>query len=255
MLPFGLSIPSTLDEAQAIGPTNWQALLRAEPASAAAWMEAAAALGHREAQLVMGQWRLDGHGAARDPAQALAWFIKAARQGEPMGMNMAGRCCEVGWGTPVNAQTAAHWYQQAAVKGLPQAMYNLANLLASGIGVPQDHAAALTLYRNAADLGYAKAKTKIGRYYEDGLLVEKDLEAAFFCYQEGAEGGDFRGQFCYAGMLAERGRLEEAAEWLRKVPLTATPAYKEEAGRLLMRSSHPVFHEIGKDMLAQVGNR
>lgn len=255
MLPFGLSIPATLDDAQAVGLADWQAVLRAEPAAAAAWMAAAAELGHREAQLVIGQWRLDGHGVERDPAAALAWFIKAARQGDAMGMNMAGRCSEVGWGTPINVQAAAHWYQQAAVKGLPQAMYNLANLLASGLGVPQDHAAALTLYRNAADLGYAKAKTKIGRYYEDGLLVEQNTDAAFFCYREGAEGGDFRGQFCYAGMLAERGQLDEAAEWLRKVPLTATPAYRAEAGQLLLRSPHAVFRDIGKEMLAAPGNR
>jgi uncharacterized protein len=243
------AIPTSLQQCAATSAADWAAVLAAAPQQAARWMQAAATLGHSGAQATLGQWLLDGHGLERNPAEALAWFIKAARLGHPMGMNMAGRCCEMGWGTRQNFETAANWYRQAAHKDLPAAMYNFANLLAAGKGLAQDHANALAWYKQAADLGYAKAMTKIGKYYEDGLLVEKDLEAAFFCYREGAEGGDFRGQFCYAGMLAARGNTAEALLWLRKVPLTATPAYMQEAGQLLSQSPHPEFRQIGEQML------
>jgi hypothetical protein len=131
-------------------------------------------------------------------------------------------------------------------------MYNYANLLAAGKGVKQDHAAALQWYRKAADLGHAKSMTKIGHYYEDGLVVEKDVDAAFFAFGEGARGGDFRGQFNFAGMLAARGQMDEALVWLRKVPLTATPGYRRHAGEKLLQSTSPAFRAIGQQMLDSV---
>ena len=80
-------------------------------------------------------------------------------------------------------------------------------------------------------------------------MVPKDLDAAFVCFEEGARGGDFRGQFNYAGMLAQRGQVDEALEWLRKVPLTATRAYQEEVGPLLLQSPHAGFRAVGEQML------
>jgi TPR repeat protein len=244
-------LPKTTDDLNAISPAAWQAVLTGEPQDAARWTTAAARLGHADAQAVLGQWLLDGHGMARDPVQALHWFLLAAQQQHPMGMNMAGRCHEQGWGTPVDAGKAAHWYQLAARTALPEARYNLANLLASGQGVKQDHAQALALYRQATGQGYAKAYAKLGRYFEDGLLVEKDAAMAFDCYRRGAEGGDFRGQFCYAGMLAAQGRGAEALSWLNKVPETATPRYLRQAGELLSQSPDAAFRAVGERMLAR----
>jgi len=172
-----------------------------------------------------------------------------------MGMNMAGRCLENGWGTPIDLARAVAWYQKAAATGLDAGLYNLANQLAVGKSIPQDHAAALALYKQAADQGHAKSMTKIGRYYEDGVVVAQDLDAAFFCYQEAAQGGDFRGQFNFAGMLAARGRLPEALDWLAQVPLTATPAYLQKIGAVLQQSSHPEFVQIGQQLLARGGDK
>jgi hypothetical protein len=80
-------------------------------------------------------------------------------------------------------------------------------------------------------------------------VVEKDVDAAFFAFGEGARGGDFRGQFNFAGMLAARGQMDEALVWLRKVPLTATPGYRQQAGQKLLASAHPAFRTIGQQML------
>lgn len=231
---------------------EWQAVLSGPPEDAARWVGAAAQLGHAEAQAVLGQWLLDGHGLPSDPADALYWFLRAAQQGHAMGMNMAGRCHEQGWGTAVDFGKAAHWYQQAIrIAALPQARYNLANLLASGKGVAQNHTEALALYQQAAEQGYAKAFAKLGRYHEDGLLVPQDHDIALRCYQRGAEGGDFRAQFCYAGMLAAQGRQAEALHWLALVPTTATPRYLREAGALLLQSPNADFKAIGAQMLAK----
>ncbi len=243
--------PTSADDLPAITLPQWRAVLAAEPGDAAAWVEAAAQLGHTEAQAVLGQWHLDGRGVARDAAQALHWFLRAAQRGHAMAMNMAGRCHEQGWGTSIDADKAVHWYARAAPLGLPEAQYNLANMLASGSGVKRDHAQAFALYKRASEQGYAKAFAKLGRYFEDGQVVAQDASEALRCYQRGAEGGDFRGQFCYAGMLAAQGREAEALQWLAKVPETATPRYLAQAGAVLLESPHGAFRAIGERMLAR----
>lgn len=249
------ALPTSLEGLARLTPDEWKAVIAAEPKVAVPWMEQAAELGHPDAQIALGQWLLDGHGTERDPARALSLFLKAAQQGHVMGMNMAGRCFDNGWGTEADHFIAANWFRQAAHAGLDAGKYNYANLLAAGKGVPQNHAEAIQWYRQAADQGHAKSMTKLGHYYEDGRVVPKDMDAAFFCFEEGARGGDFRGMFNYAGMLAARGQMELALDWLRKVPLTATPRYKKEAGELLLQSPHPAFREIGQQMLDSVSAR
>ena len=245
-------LPQTLQDLDGITAQQWADVISGEPGPSAQWLQTAATLGHADAQSALGQWLLHGHGLPRDHAQAFMWFTQAAEQGHATGMNMAGRCLANGWGTPVDLVAAVRWYRLAAHKDLDLGMYNYANQLAAGKGVPQDHKAALGWYRLAADMGHAKSMTKMGRYYEDGLVVKRDMDAAFLCYQDGAEGGDFRGQFNLAGMLAAQGNMAEALQWLRKVPLTATPGFKAEAGRTLLESPYPEFRRIGQQMLNAV---
>lgn len=249
-----ISAPATEEEALAFTAEQLTALLNGDPAHAAAVLRALAGFGHADAQAILAQWLLDGRHVPRDPQEALRLFLAAAEQGHVTAINMVGRCHENGWGTPVDFFVSGNWYRQAARKGLDAAMYNYANLLQAGRGVAQDHATAIALYREAADLGHAKSMTKIGRYFEDGLVLEKDPEAAFFCYGEAARGGDFRGQFCYAGMLAQRGKPAEALEWLRKVIEGATRAYLMEAGSLLEASPDPAFRAMGTAMLAKAAD-
>ncbi len=242
-------LPQTVQDLMALTAADWRAATAAEPIAAAKWMLHSARLDHADAQTILGQWLLSGHGLDRDPVGALAWFLKAAAQGHPLGINMAGRCFENGWGAEVDFFAAANWYRQAATKGLDAGMYNYANLLATGQGVKQDPAEALQWYRKAAALGHAKSMTKIGFFYEDGRVVAQDTAAAFRWFEGGARGGDFRGQYNYASMLATRGQMAEALEWLRKVPLTATPGFKRLAGEQLLHSPHPAFQAVGQQML------
>ncbi|MDT7515276.1 tetratricopeptide repeat protein [Rhodoferax mekongensis] len=233
-----------------MSPAAWSAVIGADPPSAALWMRQASELGSADAQLVMGQWLLDGHGTGANHAEAIGYFLKSGIQGHAMGMNMCGRCFENGWGTAVDFFAAANWFRQAAHKGLDAGMYNYANLLATGKGVKKNDDEALQWYTTAARLGHAKSMTKIGHFHEDGRVVVKDAEAALAWFRKGAEGGDFRGQFNYASMLAERGRQEEAMFWLEKVPLTATAAYKRLVGDKLLNSPHASFQAVGRAMLA-----
>jgi TPR repeat protein len=101
-------------------------------------------------------------------------------------------------------------------------------------------------------MGHAKSMTKAGRFHEDGLGgVPRDAARAKDFYRRGAEAGDFRGQYQYARVLAEAGDTGQALEWLQKVPLTATPGFLEEVGRLLAGSADSRFSSLGQEMLAR----
>lgn len=213
------------------------AVLTGPAERAADWLASAARRGHTEAQAIFGQWLLDGRGVERDPAEALYWFKTAALTGHTMAANMLGRCYEHGWGAPICDKTATHWYARAADAGLDWGQYNYATSLQLGRGVPADRARAFALFRAAAAQGHAKSITVIGGFFEDGWEVEADAAMALRCYLRAAEGGDFRGQFNAARLLALAGRIDEARTWMQAVPSTATPAFLAKAHDFL--ADHP----------------
>ncbi|WP_340316773.1 tetratricopeptide repeat protein [Rhizorhabdus argentea] len=199
--------------------------LSGPPEQRAAFVAVAAEGGIAEAQAVYGQMLLDGTGVAVDPRTAVRWFDKAARQSHAMAINMMGRCYDLGWGVPVDKARAAEWFKAAADRGLDWGLYNYATALALGEGLAEDKSAALALFRRAAAMGNAKAMNFVGSFHEDGWVVERDLAEAARWYERAAEGGDFRGRFNHARMLADAGRIDEARAWLARVPETATPAF------------------------------
>lgn len=210
--------------------------MAAPPEERAAFVRIAAEGGVAEAQAVYGQMLLDGVGVPADQRAALLWFDKAARQGHAMAINMMGRCYDLGWGVPVDKVRAAEWFKAAADRGLDWGLYNYATALALGQGVAEDKPAALALFRSAAAMGNAKAANYVGSFHEDGWVVERDMAEAARCYAVAAEGGDFRGQFNHARMLADAGRIDEALVWLGKVPETATVAFAAKARAWLEQS-------------------
>ena len=228
---------------------QWQAVLAAPPVEARAWLGLAAQAGHAGAQALLGQWLLDGRGTDQPrPREAFDWFMQSARQGHDMAMNMVGRCYENGWGVSAVPEEATRWFRQAASRGLDAGIYNLANQYAAGRGVPRNDGQAFNLYARAAAMGHAKSSTKAGRYHEDGIGVPRNADQARDCYRIGAEGGDFRGQFHYARLLAARGDAEGALHWLQQVPQTATAAFLEEAAAVLAQIEDPRFRALGLAM-------
>ncbi|WP_294092124.1 tetratricopeptide repeat protein [Sphingomonas sp.] len=188
-----------------------------------------------EAQAVLGQMLLD----AGQAAEGFAWFNKAAAQGHLMALNMVGRCYDLGWGVAIDKARAAECFRIAAERGLDWGMYNYATSLTLGEGVAEDKPAALGWFEKAAAMGNAKAINYIGSFHEDGWVVTKDMAKAAEFYSRAAEGGDFRGAFNHARMLASEGRLEEARGWIARCFETATPAFVEKARAFLAASPWP----------------
>ncbi|WP_083654689.1 tetratricopeptide repeat protein [Burkholderia sp. SRS-W-2-2016] len=227
---------------------EFAAILAGPPERAAEWVAAAAHNGIVEAQAVYGQYLLDGHGVARDVGAAFVWFRHAARRDHPMAMNMLGRCYEHGWGTAPCAPVAVYWYRLAAQAGLDWGMYNYASALTLGNGIDCDRVEALVWFRRAAELGHAKSLNFIGSFYEDGWTVDADEDTALDFYRRAAEGGDFRGQFNYARLLAARGEIDAALPWLQQVPRTATVAFVAKMREWLAASPVDAFRALERSL-------
>ncbi|NYE21612.1 hypothetical protein FHW18_004044 [Pigmentiphaga litoralis] len=236
--------PVTPKDINAVTPEELAQILAGPPERAAAWLHAAAEGGITQAQLVYGQMLLDGRGVDRDPEQAVFWFKRAARKDDPMAMNLLGQCYQHGRGVAPNDVMAAYWHRLAAQAGLDWGMYNYATALALGAGVDADRKEAFAWLSKAAALGHAKSINIVGGFYEDGWEVDVDLDTALDHYLRAAEGGDFRGQFNAARLLADRGRMDDAIRWLRRVPDTATLAFKEKTRDFLQQSPHPEFQAL-----------
>ncbi|WP_248804754.1 tetratricopeptide repeat protein [Pseudomonas sp. MWU13-2100] len=224
-----------------------KAMLEENPARAAQAVLLAAGQGVLEAQALLGQILLDGQGIEQDPALALRWFRIAANGGHLMARNMLGRCLEHGWGGASDARAAAQEYRLAAEGGLDWGLYNYANLLATGRGVVEDQVTALACYRRAAELGHAKSMNLLGRYLEDGRFCPVDLVTACEWYRRSAEGGDFRGQFSYAAVLAERGQFDQAQGWLRQALAAGNLKFLRAARQALLAAVHPEIRALALD--------
>ncbi|TMU78719.1 sel1 repeat family protein [Pseudomonas fluorescens] len=222
------------------------AMLEQSPARAAQAILLAAGEGEVEAQALLGQILLDGQGIAQDQSLALRWFGIAAERGHLMARNMLGRCHEHGWGVAADASIAAQHYRIAAEAGLDWAMYNLANLLATGRGVAMNHSRALALYRCAAERRHAKSMNLLGRYLEEGQACPVDAAAARDWYRRSAEGGDFRGQFSFAAVLAGEGRIEEALNWLGEAMSKGNLAFLRVSSESLLASPHPDIRSMAQ---------
>lgn len=224
-----------------------RAMLDHSPARAAQAVLIAAKAEVLDAQALLGQILLDGSGIEQDQALAVRWFEIAARRGHLMARNMLGRCAEHGWGCTADLLAAAGHYRQAADAGLDWGLYNYANLLATGRGVPQDQAQALACYRRAAALGHAKSMNLLGRYLEEGIVCPADPELAREWYRRSAEGGDFRGQFSYAAVLADAGRIDDALHWLRQALAGGNLKFLSVAHRALLSATHPQIRALATE--------
>lgn len=221
-----------------------KAMLEESPARAAQAILIAAREGVLDAQALLGQILLDGQGIEQDQPLAVRWFEIAAQGGHLMARNMLGRCHEHGWGCVADASMAAGHYRVAAEAGLDWAMYNYANLLATGRGVIEDQVQALNLYRLAAELGHAKSMNLLGRYLEEGRFCPADPQAARDWYRRSAVGGDFRGQFSYAAVLADEENIDEALVWLRKALDGGNLNFLRVASKALLNADNLQIREM-----------
>jgi len=247
----------TLRREDVLDGQQLRAMLEDNPASAAKAILIAAQENIVDAQALLGQILLDGTGIEQDAALALTWFQIAARNGHVMATNMAGRCHEHGWGCEPDATKAAQLYRQAAEAELDWGFYNYGNLLATGRGVNKDQARALACYRKAAEMGHAKSMNMLGRYLEEGVCCERDLAVAHDWYRRSAEGGDFRGQFSHAAVLADQGRIDEAVSWFETALRIGNLNFLRVSRKTLLEASHPQIRQLAVDYherAAELGN-
>lgn len=220
------------------------ARLSGSPEERAALIRAGAEAGIAEAQAVWGQMRLDA-GEARD---GLGWFVRAAAQGHLMALNMVGRCYDLGWGVAVDKGRAAECFRIAAERGLGWAMYNHATALALGAGVAEDRAAARDWLERAIaaaegagePLLAAKALNFVGSFAEDGWAGPVDMIRAADCYARSARGGDFRGCFNHARMLAAAGEVATAADWIAQAGQLGHDRFRAQMRDWLARAGEPL---------------
>lgn len=236
-----------LQRTQALNGDQLRAMLADNPAKAAQAIVAAAGQNLVDAQALLGQILLDGQGIKRDPALALRWFEIAARHGHVMARNMLGRCYEHGWGCPADAAIAAGHYRRAAASGLDWGLYNLGNLLATGRGVMENQQQALRCYAQAARMGHAKSMNLLGRYLEEGQYCVADPQSAFDWYRRSAEGGDFRGQFSHAAVLADHGHLDQALAWLKSALENGNLNFLRVARKTLAAAPIPAIRAMAGD--------
>jgi TPR repeat protein len=225
-----------------------RARLEESPEEAAKLLRAGAEAGLPEAQAAFGQALLDGRGVAADTVAALRWYRAAAASGNLMAINMVGRCFEKGWGVAEDRVEATRCYARAAEGGLDWGMYNYGSALALGAGVAKDERAALGWFQRAGSLGHAKSINFVGTFHEEGRLTPRDMAKAAECYLRAAEGGDFRGQFNHARLLAEAGRLDEAVAWIARAAETASPDFRARMKAYCEAAPVPALNAMAKTL-------
>jgi hypothetical protein len=229
--------PSITAYLAGLSTARLRALFSQEPERAADWVRVIAMEGLPQAQVCYGRMLLEGTGGLKDLPAALAWFRRAAARGDMDGVNMVGRCLDNGWGTAQDPAAAAMQFHRAADGGgHAWAQYNLGHLYLDGRGVPRDAGRAYAYYLRAAEQGHERAMSLAGRCCEEGWGRARDPDAAAAWYQRSAEAGYFRGQYNWASMLLNTGRLAEAAAWFERAVAGGPPAMRSAVMDTLVRA-------------------
>ncbi len=223
-------------------PEELQALLHGS--EAAVWVEAAAACGMPEAQLLLGRLLLEGQGVAKDQRAAFACFLCAAKDGDVEARNMVGRCYENGWGAPQDFARAAENYRVAAEAGLAWAQYNLGHLLLDGLGVARNRNEAFVWYMRAASSGHERAMNLVARCFEEGWGTAHNPAAARNWYRKSAMGGYFRGAYNYASILASEGCVTGACVWFQRAITSAPEPTRTNIRSTLAQHPEPQFRAL-----------
>ena len=128
-----------------------------------AWLEKAAALGHPEAHLTLGQALAIGHGTTADHARAVEQYKLAAEGGSAQGMALLGRAYQEGEGVPQDFAEALQWYERGGEAGEPACYAQLGDCYEHGVGVPVDLAKARDYYQEAFDGGFDEVQEALDR--------------------------------------------------------------------------------------------
>ncbi|WP_347985808.1 tetratricopeptide repeat protein [Methylomonas sp. AM2-LC] len=228
-----------LDKLTQLSSVELERLLTGDAKQAAIWVRMAAIKGITAAQIRLGRMCLEGYGVNKNPAEAFSWFQRAAASQDADAINMLARCYENGWGVTLNHTLAFQHYAQAAQLDHDWAQYNLGHCFLDGLGTQRDPLLAFYWYQKAANQGHGRAMNLLARCYEEGWGVERQLKTAYHWYHKSAESGYFRGQYNWASLLVDAGRIHEAAEWFLLAAKQGTQNVRRTIARQLVQSPHP----------------
>jgi TPR repeat protein len=172
---------------------------------AARWYKAAAAQSLAAAEVSLGYLYEQGRGVTKDSRQAFRFFQAAALGGDPIGENNLASLYEHGYGTRRKPTEAARWYLASAQAGNPVAQSNLASMYFLGTGIHRDPEQAARWFHAAADQGFPEAQNLLAVMYYKGDGVPRDYPEAARWARRAAEQGYVCGEADLAYMY-EQGR-------------------------------------------------
>lgn len=145
------------------------------------WYEKAAAMGHVEAMLVLGNIYYMGQGILKDDETAFKWYTKAADLGSAAAMNYIGNMYYEGKGIEKNLEKAILFYEKAACQGHYTAMFNMGYIYYEAHMKGWDEP--FEVYLKAALEGDIEAINHVAYSYHTGSDIEQNYEEAFKWYQ------------------------------------------------------------------------
>lgn len=176
---------------------GWQAFVKRDYRTAAAFWRPLAERGEVHAQTYLGYLYENGQGMPRDDVQAARWYAMAAAKNQVTALNRLGVLYATGRGVPLDHGIAVGLFQRAEAQGYVAAQFNLGVMLESGDGLRRDLRQALSdlkqairWYETAARSGFTPAQTNLGNMYFFGHGVEQSYGRAMSWYRQAAERGD-----------------------------------------------------------------
>lgn len=186
-----------------------QGVMSEEQGSDAAmkWFEAAAANGHSDAMVGMGDcWFEQGNRALNNSIQlggdeeclaesaqcyskGITWYRKSADRGNARGEYLLGIAYTNGTGVEQDDDEAIKWCLLSAKKGYAPAQHQVGVFSALGVKDEPNYAEAFNWYRLAAEQGYPDSQHNLAVCYLAGQGVDKDLAEAVKWEKLAAEQG------------------------------------------------------------------
>jgi TPR repeat protein len=193
-------------------------------AFAAEALRLAAASGHSDALVNLGDMFSTGAGVAKDEAKCFELNSRAAAQGHPLGYyNVAntlfhGAPC----GIAQDYAEAAKFFQLAAAAGNIASLCRLAHMFLNGQGVAQDDVEAVRLFGLAAEQGDAEAQCELGNLHYRGQGVKQDDAEAVRLYRLSAAQNHATAQFNLGNMYSKgRGVARDKKEAVKLYTLAS----------------------------------
>ena len=178
------------------------------------WYEQAAAKGHPDAFVALGEMGIRGQ-AGLTKTDAVAWLTRASDAGRTDAMRALADLYRTGQGVSANAAES-----ERLLKGASQSFDADASKRLGDSLFERDPKEALKHYETAADAGHIEAAYIAGVMYAENFEIRPNSKRSATLLRQAAYGGhaaamaDY-GLLVYQGYSAERSE-EEAAEWFRK---------------------------------------